>query len=576
MFDNQNRIFFSLAASIVFASKACVEAVLFYRTGDFTELYHPQHRPFHVTRLARLQHGGGYESLLEAEMKWSRGDVPSEERFHVSSPTQLHALVHHHSAVLAQRDVFNRERDVVADHAEHGETQGYLGWATSGTSTVTPLAPTKSLYIGPLGVGMTFPEGCDQWLGDVRDEARAGDPVILSENVAHRNVSITVTGDGEFVKAGSSARSCAASPETMLNVIYDTGSTNIWLASDLCIDGACVGEGRQRFNHTRSETFKYPEKPVEVRVLFGTGELAGPMGVDYLRVGPVTVRQPFLMIQNQDGRIWDDNPIEGIVGLGFPALATRNALPFFDSVIRQTALERNEFAFYLSRESTSSNALLWGGIDPVFYEGEVEYFPVIDPYYWSLELGRVMVGNETVLSSKRGHSSKPEKKIPGWSKLSRVRYKAIMDTGTTFVSLPSAIFSHVMDRLPAAPCSEVTDLDYPPITVSLLNVAGELRDFVLRGSDYMTTSENSEKYRCMPGLISFDLPSAHGPGIIIGDLFFRQYFSVFDRGDGSAGEARMGLAKARSTKSVAKALQSMTEDQPPFAQDQLRQMPRSA
>lgn len=325
---------------LAFLSRAGVWGVLIHSSDapdDSVELHHAGHPPLHVTRLARLRHDGGFESLLEAEVRWSRGAVSPEQRFHISSPAQLRALGTHQAAVLSHR---SNNGQALANMVEE-----YPAPSDTPTMMTTPLVPTKSLYMGPIGVGLTVPAGCGRSLVELAD------------------------------------RACAAIPETTLNVVYDTGSTNIWIASDLCDVGACVGAGRQRFNHSRSASFNYPTLPVEVSVQFGTGELFGPLGVDDLRVGPVAVRQPFLMIQSQSGRIWDDNPIEGIVGLGFPALATKSATPFFDNMIRQTALKNNEFAFYLSRESASSNALLWGGIDPAFYEGDVEYFPVVDTYY---------------------------------------------------------------------------------------------------------------------------------------------------------------------------------------------------
>merc|ERR550537_957655 len=63
------------------------------------------------------------------------------------------------------------------------------------------------------------------------------------------------------------------SDESKVWVVFDTGSTNIWVASDLCESGACTMKGRQRYNHTRSVTFGYPANPAQLTVEFGTGRL---------------------------------------------------------------------------------------------------------------------------------------------------------------------------------------------------------------------------------------------------------------------------------------------------------------
>merc|ERR1712050_226726 len=71
--------------------------------------------------------------------------------------------------------------------------------------------------------------------------------------------------------------------------------------------------------------------------------------------------------------------------------------PFFDNIIKQKALNKNEFAFYFSLDEPAANGVFWGGVDPAFYKEKIEYFPVTDPYYWSLDLLGFQVGDETLL-----------------------------------------------------------------------------------------------------------------------------------------------------------------------------------
>ena len=87
---------------------------------------------------------------------------------------------------------------------------------------------------------------------------------------------------------------------------------------------------------------------------FGTGPLSRPMGVNDLHVGPFTVfNQSFGLIQKAEGSVFENTPLEGILGLAFPAMAARGSSPFFDTIIKQKALKSNKFAFYFSLSTPS-------------------------------------------------------------------------------------------------------------------------------------------------------------------------------------------------------------------------------
>jgi pepsin A len=75
-------------------------------------------------------------------------------------------------------------------------------------------------------------------------------------------------------------------PEAEINVVFDTGSTNLWISSALCKMEVC--KDRNKFNPVHSESFV--EKPgPRLDITFGTGELRGPEGVDTFSVGPYQV-----------------------------------------------------------------------------------------------------------------------------------------------------------------------------------------------------------------------------------------------------------------------------------------------
>merc|ERR1719321_106614 len=234
----------------------------------------------------------------------------------------------------------------------------------------------NSQYVGPIGVGtVKAPANC---------LLPAGNQVKFISGL-----------DGKATKEDKQA--CHLEEQSQVWVVFDTGSTNVWVSTDLCDSSPCTNKGRHRFMHLKSATFNEPPSPVNLDITFGTGELKGPQGIDDLHVGPFTIRQQtFGMIQHEVGSVFSEVPFEGILGLAFPAMSANGVTPFFDNAIKQKVMKRNEFAFYFNADDKAGNGIFWGGVDPNFYEGDIKMFPVSTPYYWSLNLHKFMIGDTEI------------------------------------------------------------------------------------------------------------------------------------------------------------------------------------
>jgi len=413
-------------------------------------------------------------------------------------------------------------------------------------SQVTVLSNLNSQYVGPIGVGtIVNPQGC------------SGQPTSF--------VHLSKDADAHDVKQ------CHTEDESHVWVVFDTGSTNLWVSSDLCRQGACAKEERSRYNHLRSVTYKQPDRPAHLKIRFGTGQVTGPQAVDDFHVGPFSVQnQTFGMIEEQQGQVFEEVPFEGILGLAFPSMSAGGVTPFFDNVIKQQALARNQFSFYFSRDEPAANAIFWGGVDKSFLEGDITYFNVTDPHYWSLDLNSFQIGGEELLAT--GQSAAPgtpsgssfmensKRQVPN-----RQTLKAIVDTGTTFFTAETALFQQVMRRLPAGPCSTINSRSHPPILYRLTSSEGKFVDFTLTHEQYMVADGDDEIASCSPAFMRIDVPEEHGPAMILGEVFLRYYHSTFDRGDGSSASARVGFAKSQHGDEVLSRLKDLTQDQPAFS-----------
>jgi len=550
-------------------------------------------------QLKEIRHIRG-SSMLQVSALLEQDAVQESDSFVQLSDVQDRALREHHdswNALLqtAMEQGHDKDEEANSGKAQAGNPKGallqkykaymsaYRANHTKDSVVATGLSNLNSQYVGPIGVGTVVkPDGCvmkDLAGADLKlmeDSSKNSSLLGIMQGMI-TNVSSKFTGlaskagSPESIQAhyntnglGAVTQACTLEDQSKIWVVFDTGSTNIWISSDLCSTGACKLPGRHKFNHTASATFNYPSSMLNLTVQFGTGKITGPQAVDDFHIGPFTVAsQTFAMIQTEAGSVFHDVPFEGIVGMAFDKMSANGVQPFFDSVIKQKALKNNEFAFYFSKDNPSANAIFWGGVDKSFYDGELQYFPVVDPYYWSLKLLNFKIGNDVLLgpsdtykSNSLLETSNPSRKWNG--------PVAIVDTGTTFFTAEADKFSSVMEKIPPAMCNVVTDTSHPPITVTLENVLGKAADFVMTNKQYMTQYGTGDKAHCSPAFMQIDLPQAHGPGMVLGEVFLRHFFGVFDRASGDNSEAKIAFGQSSSKDAAVSRLHELTADQPKF------------
>eukprot|EP00930_Biecheleria_cincta_P027961 TRINITY_DN1952_c0_g2_i1.p1 TRINITY_DN1952_c0_g2~~TRINITY_DN1952_c0_g2_i1.p1 ORF type:complete len:489 (+),score=93.69 TRINITY_DN1952_c0_g2_i1:86-1468(+) len=309
-------------------------------------------------------------------------------------------------------------------------------------------------------------------------------------------------------------------------VVFDTGSTNLWVASVLCEEYPCTSESASRFyDPAKSLTQEqFVGQHEDIDITFGTGELKGPLHTDTYRVGPMEVKkQSFAMIREMTGSVFSSFPFEGILGLAFPSLSFGGIEPFFETVIKQKLLKNNEFAFYLNIDSSEPSALLWGGIDKDLYHGKIAMVPVSKPHYWALDLVDFRIGNKSFV------------KGPGGEKLKYL----IVDSGTTYFTAPSFLYDDVMAKFPEANCNAVDG--YEPMTFVLKTDSGTY-DLKVTQETYMVGEPSGG---CSPAFMKLNVAEQWGPAMILGEVFMRHFFTVFHRGSGDVKEAKIGFAPAK-------------------------------
>lgn len=93
-------------------------------------------------------------------------------------------------------------------------------------------------------------------------------------------------------------------PGQPVQVVFDTGSSEIWLSSSLCQDDTCDLED-QRFDPDLSTTFCGSDRMESCE--YGSGEVSGPIGHDQMEISPGVLvhHQSMGLIESQDGSVFE-------------------------------------------------------------------------------------------------------------------------------------------------------------------------------------------------------------------------------------------------------------------------------
>ncbi len=301
------------------------------------------------------------------------------------------------------------------------------------------------------------------------------------------------------------------SPKQDIPVIFDTGSGNLWVTSSLCKSITCV---QNKFTYNRTNSSSYSSIGVDVEVTFGTGVIQGEINQDILMLSNMQIKnQKFGEILSESGDVFGGN-FSGIFGLGYPGLTVYNSPAPLDNAIKQNIFKKNIVSFFYSNDGESDGEVLFGSINNKRYTGEIEYFNVIDKYYWTIELVDIKFKGKSLGLCTNG-------------------CKAAIDTGTSFIAGPSSGIEKTLTSL------GITDDCEGYETVGSLsfifkNESGE-KEYAIPKEKFIF--KDTEKKQCKALLVPLDVEEPHGPLWILGDSFMEIYYTIFDRDTDKVGFA---------------------------------------
>jgi hypothetical protein len=304
-------------------------------------------------------------------------------------------------------------------------------------------------------------------------------------------------------------------PPQKFEVIFDTGSSDLWVASSKC-DSSC---GRHaKYNSAKSSS--YVANGTAFDIMYGSGPVSGFESVDTLQTGGITVAsQEFAEVTDASGlgAAYKLGKFDGILGLAFPVLSVNHVPTVFENMITQKLVAEGLFSFYLGKEDGAKGELLMGGVDPNYFSGDITYVPLKAATYWEINLDGFQFGSTNFIPSGGQNS--------------------IVDSGTSILTGPSDVVKQIAESIGA---KELVPNEYM-VDCNAKNLPN--MDFTINGNVYTLTPADyliPDGEMCLFGMMGLDIPKPTGPLWILGDVFMRKYYTVFD-----VSNKRVGFALAK-------------------------------
>ncbi|KAI4332064.1 hypothetical protein L6164_017003 [Bauhinia variegata] len=230
-------------------------------------------------------------------------------------------------------------------------------------------------------------------------------------------------------------------PPQIFTVIFDTGSSNLWVPSSKCYFSlACYFHSR--YKSSKSST--YTKNATSCEITYGSGSISGFFSQDNVKVGDVVVKnQDFIETTREGSLTFVLAKFDGILGLGFQEISVEKAVPVWYNMVNQGLVDDEVFSFWLNGDPKAQEGgeIVFGGVDENHFKGKHTYVPVTKKGYWQFEMGDFLIGGLSTGVCKEGCS-------------------AIVDSGTSLLAGPTPVVTEInhaigAEGLVSAECKEV-------------------------------------------------------------------------------------------------------------------------
>ncbi|CCL99649.1 uncharacterized protein FIBRA_01669 [Fibroporia radiculosa] len=337
-------------------------------------------------------------------------------------------------------------------------------------------------------------------------------------------------------------------PPQNFPVVMDTGSSDLWVASTSCT--GCPGDTPE-FNPTASSSLKNMTDVIGdqavVEISYGSGSVRGDLVSDTVSMAGLNVNPQTFLVGTQVSSGLLSGNVTGIMGLAFEALASTDALPFWQALIKNNELSSPEMSFYLTRFDDDANAtaeepggvFTLGGTNSSLFTGDIEFLNITDsssPTFWLLTVSSITVQGQSIDIATGSAAS------------------AAIDTGTTLIGAPQDAVQSIFAAIPNSQAlSGQYDgfYSFPCSTTVNVTLSFGGKSWPINPNDMNLGQVQGNQ--CLGGIFVLDIGSAvssgdGNPNWVVGDTFLKNVYSVFRSSPASVGFAQLsGSASSNSS-----------------------------
>ncbi|KAG0362262.1 hypothetical protein BG005_006248 [Podila minutissima] len=403
-----------------------------------------------------------------------------------------------------------------------------LNDADANNSSTSPSSPTPSPTLiegdDPLNVGLkaTRPEG-PNITPALRSEPIAKRQLSHLDHVEHELQKRAYVGvapvRGDALDTQWVAAMLIGSPTQEFSVVFDTGSSDLWVSSVSCVSSTCMG--LRRFNPQRSSSFRQDNRQWAVTYA-DNSRVSGVLGVDDVTVAGIKVKSQTFGLANVNIGSTAAPGVDGILGLGFDSNSEiGDVKTLVSNMIAQNQIDEAKVSVWLNKAADQDKDLsnggqfIFGGVDDSLFRGEITYLPVTSSKDWQITVDKIFIGRKELSVSSSASN-------------------AIVDTGSSFILFPDYLATAFHRAIPKAQFDNKLGW-LIPCNLANSRTVGDLT-FVLGGvpfsvpiSDIVILKSEYNGY-CMSAVDSWSELAGHGgqSGILLGDLFIKNQYVVYD------------------------------------------------